>query len=430
MEFYTLFHHAPWDPANSDKPNYYLEKPNHLHSPRKHVILRNLAHKHIARLQTVRPTAGDIFYLRCILSHKPVASFNDTLTVDGQSVLTYQEAATKLGLFAEENEATSAFLEAIQALRTPRQLRYLFIHLLVNDCIPTPLIFWINFADHLSHDFFLQHNHSRDLGHNLTLRELGNLLGEYGKTLELYGFPVVEVYKMEVAHELERWEQHRDALENRAAEGIDLFNDEQSLIYDDIMRAVIFDAPLCLYIDGKAGTGKTFVVRAICDKVRSMGRICLPMATSAFAAQLYDGGRTVHTTFKVPVTDQNEMLLSTIQDDFVNEIGDGYGPVVPLAGFNVVKQPDDIIYSVFPDNVLQSPEECVQRAILAPTNAQVDAYNSIMLSRLDGEERTYIAADSLKEVAEAGLIPPTSALDFVTKKTPPGLPKHTLQIKH
>jgi hypothetical protein len=53
------------------------------------------------------------------------------------------------------------------------------------------------------------------------------------------------------------------------------------------------------FIDGKAGSGKMFLVNAICDMLRSKELILLATATSAFAAQLYPGGRTTHSTLKV-----------------------------------------------------------------------------------------------------------------------------------
>ena len=37
--------------------------------------------------------------------------------------------------------------------------------------------------------------------------------------------------------------------------------------------------------------------------------------------------------------------------------------------------------------------------------------------------------DSLKEVDNAGLVSPDSALDYIARQTPPGLPSHTLTIK-
>ncbi|KZT08457.1 uncharacterized protein LAESUDRAFT_649310 [Laetiporus sulphureus 93-53] len=79
-------------------------------------------------------------------------------------------------------------------------------------------------------------------------------------------------------------------------------NEEQYKAYHEILGAVEHNRPLCAYIDGRAGRGKTFLVNTICNKLRSEGHIVLPTATSAFAAQLYPGGRTTHSTFKVCYT--------------------------------------------------------------------------------------------------------------------------------
>lgn len=72
---------------------------------------------------------------------------------------------------------------------------------------------------------------------------------------------------------------------------------------------------------------------------------------------------------------------------------------------------------------------CLSRAILAPTNQQVDFYNDTILHAVDGDRRVYLAADSLKEVEDLGLHAPDSILDYVAKNTPPGLPPHSLTIK-
>ncbi|KAI0743845.1 DNA helicase Pif1 like protein, partial [Daedaleopsis nitida] len=76
-------------------------------------------------------------------------------------------------------------------------------------------------------------------------------------------------------------------------------NAEQYGIYQEIMDAVSHRRPLCAFVDGKAGRGKTFLVNTICNKLRAEGHIVLPTATSAFAAQLYPGGKTTHSVFKV-----------------------------------------------------------------------------------------------------------------------------------
>src|SRR5882762_7883199 len=114
---------------------------------------------------------------------------------------------------------------------------------------------------------------------------------------------------------------------------------------------------------------------------------------------------------------------------FVDAIGDGAGLEVSLAMLTTVERVEDVIQFVYPPDIMQNAAACLKRSILAPTNRQVDEYNTAILSRVHGEQRTYMAADSLKEVNAAGMISPHSALDYVARQTPPGLPSHTLTVK-
>ncbi|KIJ41590.1 hypothetical protein M422DRAFT_106663, partial [Sphaerobolus stellatus SS14] len=76
-------------------------------------------------------------------------------------------------------------------------------------------------------------------------------------------------------------------------------NPEQLEIFSSIMMAIEQGTSLCLFIDGKAGRGKTFLIQSIINEVRSRGQIAIATATSAFAALMYSGGRTTHSAFKV-----------------------------------------------------------------------------------------------------------------------------------
>ena len=134
---------------------------------------------------------------------------------------------------------------------------------------------------------------------NHALQEIGQCLEEYGKTLSDYGLPEPISYSREVEHELEKWASDRDDLSLHADLAARSFNPEQRDIYDLIIAAVIENKALRIFIDGKAGTGKTYLIQTICDKIRSLGHIVLPTATSAFAGQYYKGGRTTHSAFKV-----------------------------------------------------------------------------------------------------------------------------------
>lgn len=115
--------------------------------------------------------------------------------------------------------------------------------------------------------------------------------------------------------------------------------------------------------------------------------------------------------------------------NFVNAIRDGAGPNVSLAPLQIINDTESILQFVFPSHILQQLISCLRRSILTPTNEQIDSYNHILIDHIDGTQRTYRTADSLKEINTASLILPDSALDYTAKQTPPGLPPHSLTIK-
>ncbi|TFY73333.1 hypothetical protein EWM64_g10679 [Hericium alpestre] len=309
---------------------------------------------------------------------------------------------------------------------------------------------------------------------------------------------MIEHLSSEVQHELDRW-QADASLSARAQAALDILNTEQQAIFDEVLANVRTSSPLLMFIDGKAGRGKTFLVNSLCDYLRAHNQIVLATATAAYAAQLYPGGRTTHSTFKVPVNEKSEMLDSPIQrnspraellkaatliiwdeapmankavlscvDDtlrrvmgnnipfggkillllgdfrqtcpvvrkgtrrqtvdasirssglwdlftvrrltipirnaedpafaaFVDAIGDGAGPEIDLAALSLCSSTNDVIDFVYPGTTIFDPIAAVRQSILAVTNKQTDHYNSVILDRLPGPPRTYLAADSLKE---------------------------------
>jgi PIF1-like helicase len=298
-EYFTLFRVTKYDANRAGHPFYFVEQPNRDSSLPSHVILRQSDKRHLARLRDVLPSRGELFYLRTLLQHRPANSFLDARTVNGTLHNSYQQAATILGLFADEKEAEYGMREAIHFLKTPRQLRLLFVHLLVNDCILSPVDFWGIFENSLQLDFVLRLPDAPRLATDNALEEIGRYLEEHGKRLANYGLPEPHLHGREVDHEQERWGHDPVSLAARADAAAHRFNAEQRQIYDDVLAAVVTHVGLLIFVDGQAGTGKTFLVKALCDKVRSLGLIVLPTATAGYAAQHYNGGRTTHSAFKV-----------------------------------------------------------------------------------------------------------------------------------
>jgi hypothetical protein len=305
VEYFSLFRLAKFDPAKAQSDHYYIEQHNtdgdDGPSP-MHVILRSHKFRHYARMREVSNTRGEVFYLRALLRQRPAASFTDLRTIGNVVHASFQQAATALGLFDRHNEAEYALWESIHALKTPAQLRFFFVHLLITDCIPTPLQFWNTFQNHLCFDFAIRYPDAPDYASKQALQNISRLLEEHGKKTTDYQLPEVFTLGREVEHEVQKWAPFVHEIGVRADRARATFNREQEHIFNDIFNAIANDQPLLLFVDGKAGVGKTFLINAICNKTRSHGLIALPTATSGFAAQLYDGGRTLHSTFKVGST--------------------------------------------------------------------------------------------------------------------------------
>ena len=204
-----------------------------------------------------------------------------------------------MGLFADRNEAQLAMQEAVLTLKTPRQLRLLFVHLLVNNCIPVPLLLWEMFHTPMGTDFCLQSGNNANIAYSCTLENINAILQEFSHSSLDYGLPVPNTHSSEVLHEIVHWSFQNQHLKEQARLARECMTPEQSAIFDCIINAITDNIPLLAFVDRKAGQGKTFLVNAICNKVRAMGRIVLATATAAFAAHLYPGGHTTHSTFKV-----------------------------------------------------------------------------------------------------------------------------------
>lgn len=199
---------------------------------------------------------------------------------------------------SDDHNADHALREALQMLKTPRQLRQFFVHLLVNENVLSPIKTWRTFRDAFAQDFILSSD-NMNVGINQALQEISRSLEDHDKDLSFYGLPQPSFHSREVELELAQWRDHPNVLSLRVDTLVSQLNPEQHKIYRGIISEVETGQSIRVFVDGKAGRGKPFLVNAICNKLRSIGRIVLTTATSGFAAQLYPGGRTTHVTFKV-----------------------------------------------------------------------------------------------------------------------------------
>ena len=107
---------------------------------------------------------------------------------------------------------------------------------------------------------------------------------------------------------------------------------------------------------------------------------------------------------------------------------------VDLTLLQTTASKDEMIHFVFPEHILSQPHKCLTRAILAPTNAQINTYNEKILQRVHGQSRHYISADSLLEdrsdnEEDTHAIPYSSVLDYLAHHPPTAIPPSRLNVK-
>ncbi len=268
----------------------------------------------IGRMYYVSPKANDSerFYLRLLLTAvKGATSFEALRTVNNQLKPTFKEACIALGLLTDDNEWHQCLGEA-GLMATGHQLRVLFITILI-DCSPThPRQLWNNHKHSLCDDLrhTLQRRHIRENPSDEDVWDYGlflisTLLSQLNKSLTFWpDMPQVQQeWAAAVQNPLIVCEQDYDTEQQTqlAEQRIPLLNHDQRSAFDLIMQAVEAKSGQCFFLHGPGGTGKTFVYNTLCPSLRAKVKIVICVASSGIASLLLKGGRTVHSTFKVPL---------------------------------------------------------------------------------------------------------------------------------
>jgi hypothetical protein len=160
-----------------------------------------------ARVVVVYPRHGDVFYLRCILMHRPAASWDDARTHGGILYPTYQEAARAMGLFNDTDEGELAFKELIDLGVTPAHLRWFFCLLSLEGPV---LALWTTYRAAMGQDIHVRllrqgHLSTPEIVNNHVLEELQDLLGGMGKQLKDIGLTNPVPRSREIEAEQSMW---------------------------------------------------------------------------------------------------------------------------------------------------------------------------------------------------------------------------------
>lgn len=256
----------------------------------------------IGRMYFVAPKEGERFYMRLLLTvQKGPTSFSDLRTVSGVTYPSFKSACLALGLLEDDVEWKQCLDDAI-VYQLPKQLRNLFA-LILSECHPAdPQALWNTYKNSLCDGLLHELQHStlqlpgitldqsiaEDYGLFLLeekiLMSTGNTLDKYHMTRPLYPWHSIIGNRLIAAQRF-----HGTAaitLAQKANRNYLQMNAEQKHAFDVICNAVQTNQGGVFFLNGPAGTGKTFCYNTICYHIRGQGKIVLCVASSGIAALL------------------------------------------------------------------------------------------------------------------------------------------------
>ncbi|XP_058726317.1 uncharacterized protein LOC131597650 [Vicia villosa] len=286
----------------------------------------------IGRLIWVPPTAGELFYLRMILTvAKGPTTYEEIRTVDNIQFDTFRDACFAMGFLEDDKEYISTIKEASH-WGTGHFLRKLFVIMLLSGAVNRPAHVWeqtwLLLSDGVLHT-------QRALAANpelvltqeelqyLTLIEIEKLLQANRRTLKDFSpIPYPNAYVLKQLGNRLIYDERNYDTASMNSEFENLFGaliDEQRGIYEKIMHAVESQNPAIFFLHGYGGTGKTYIWRTLAEALRSKHDICLTVATSGIASLLLPGGRIAHSKFRIPVPTMDN---STCKVEFNDDVAD------------------------------------------------------------------------------------------------------------
>jgi hypothetical protein len=347
----------PRDGTNSLSGEWWIEsEPQGNLCTQPRIVRRRVRGEKVARIKSVRPGMGEVFYIRLLLFHKPARSFEELRTVSGSFHDTFEGAARAAGLLQGDDEGRLAMEDAIAEYRSPSQLRFLFAKLITEGAPAIDL--WERFRNEMALDYAgNMYDHVdpqlRTWALEQALRNINEILRESGKTTVDFGLPAVRQRAIEAEAELAYFAPFSAELRHAADTAVRQMSADQRQMYEVIENDIYSNPaggsiPRMHFLTGKAGRGKSFVVNAVISKARSLGHIAVVCGTTALCVSNIEGARTAHSMFSIPVAEDYIGVESRLQDndsraDYLREASFIVWDELPMANVSILNAVDQLM---------------------------------------------------------------------------------------
>ena len=245
------------------------------------------------------PREKEVFFLRLLLLHFPKTDFEDCLCHNGRRYAAHEEVVIASGLLQGADEAQAVMQELVELHYSASKLRFAFLVLLEQDAKPWTL--FNAFAGALMKDFC-----------------------DRGMPCELARERVLQVLRLswvQAGHDSARWPLAKDEDINSSShhtiDTADLAkaqaawqllrrDPDQREAADAIMGSLKQGSSAFIFVQGRAGCGKSTVAAYTTYQARIEGFLVRNVATTGLAGIQLPDGATAHSVFKIPLSDEDQ----------------------------------------------------------------------------------------------------------------------------
>ena len=291
----------------------YVDVPQHYRWFQNKWVKRANNQFKLGRVYSVHPNQIEAFCLRLLLFKVPgPTSFEYLRTVDGETYESFQEACRHHGLLEDDQQYNDALITA-SLEDAPKKMRDLFC-CIVTACpdVTDRLRLWNNHRHSMSEDIIFKEQQKtpnvnveendqrmeRIFNKCLILLE-DKILTMSSKDMSAFQLPIPNRAMDRISTEEKRETYNIEELDQYVIENMEKLTPEQNIVVDTIAENL--DQGGVYFVDAPGGTGKTFTSKIALANTRRQGITALAVASSGIAATLLPGGRTAHSTFKLPL---------------------------------------------------------------------------------------------------------------------------------
>ena len=257
----------------------------------------------VCRLEMKYPRQKEVFFLRHLLLQFPQTSWASCKEYNGKKYKTHEETMLATGHFAKNDEA-HAVLDELVALRyTGHQFRFAFVILLEQE--PSPVTLFAKYEKTLLKDF-LNRGRSRDRARDEVLRALHEAWLRNGNAEDTWKLELPQVAAQAATQSAGLAAASVQTVRTMLQQDADQWNVATTLL--TLWKSGL---PHFAFVEGRAGTGKSFVANYLHGAVTEGGNEILNVASTGIAALGMPLGATAHSVFGIPI-DAEADLTSNI----------------------------------------------------------------------------------------------------------------------